>query len=396
MKRIFVFAYYSFKDPVFQSATLSYLERANKTGNNFEFKLLTFEHPKFTYRINEIDAIENELKSLNIQWHRSQWRTGGFFKPILKIIDLLIGIRKGYRIVKSHQCDLIYSEGVVGASIAHFISILSQKPHVVHSFEPHADSMLEGGVWSKRSWEYLFLKKFEKIVGRRAWVLITGTQAYKDKIKEWREKENIYVIPSCVDENHFRFHQDSRDDLRGRNGISCSTIVLVYLGKFGGMYMEDELFQFFKNCEEESSMDFHYWIFSGDDNSWITRKFDDFGIPLHKRLVKKLDKNEVPNYLSAADIGIVAVRPFPSKRYCSPIKTGEYWSCGLPVIVPEGVGDDYQIVKDNPSLGICTESIESYYVHSSLGRVNSKHLVESRTLTKYLSKWIAILNGHVS
>jgi hypothetical protein len=67
-------------------------------------------------------------------------------------------------------------------------------------------------------------------------------------------------------------------------------------------------------------------------------------------VVKFLTREQIPAYLSAADIGFVAVRQWPSKRYCSPIKTGEYLSCGLPVIVPEGVSDD---VGKMTELGIC-------------------------------------------
>ena len=42
----------------------------------------------------------------------------------------------------------------------------------------------------------------------------------------------------------------------------------------------------------------------------------------------------------------MAVRQYPSKKYCSPIKTGEYLACGLPVIIPEGISDDYQEMEE--------------------------------------------------
>ncbi|HEY4651975.1 MAG TPA: hypothetical protein VIG72_11210, partial [Pontibacter sp.] len=40
------------------------------------------------------------------------------------------------------------------------------------------------------------------------------------------------------------------------------------------------------------------------------------------------------------------IKPYPSARYCSPVKIGEYWASGLPVLLTEGVGDDSDIIKN--------------------------------------------------
>ena len=43
---------------------------------------------------------------------------------------------------------------------------------------------------------------------------------------------------------------------------------------------------------------------------------------------------------------------------CSPIKNGEYWACGLPVITPSDIGDDSEILKES-GLGIVVEDIDN-------------------------------------
>lgn len=394
--KVFVFAYYSIKDPVFISATLNYLKAAAKSDASLEFYLLTFEHSGFPIQWEEMELMEKELAFSNIVWFRSKWRSGGLLKPLLKIYDLLQGVWIGRKIIRKNKCQLIFSEGVVGASIAHFISKLSGKPHLIHSFEPHADSMMEGGVWTSLSWEYRLLKRFERKLADSAVSLITSTDAYKQEILKWGTKANVYVIPSCVQTDVFQFNKESRLRLRSEYAIAEDEIVLVYLGKFGGMYMESELFQFFQNCELNDDLNYRYWIFTGDDHDWVHDQFEKYGIPADKTLVKKLSVDEVPGYLSAADAGVVAVRPLPCKRYCSPIKTGEYWACGLPIIVPKGVGDDYEMVDENEHLGLAVDNLEHFCLTKKLNRLEDPLLKNSRALNKFIVEWESVLYTSLS
>jgi glycosyltransferase involved in cell wall biosynthesis len=114
------------------------------------------------------------------------------------------------------------------------------------------------------------------------------------------------------------------------------------------MYMEDEAFEFFKVCQDKLNA----WIFvlSPDPPEKITQLSRKYQIRIESMVIKFLQREEIPGYLSAADIGFVAVRQRPSKKYCSPIKTGEYLSCGLPVIVPLGISDDVATMTE---LGVC-------------------------------------------
>lgn len=53
----------------------------------------------------------------------------------------------------------------------------------------------------------------------------------------------------------------------------------------------------------------------------------------------------MPDYLSVADFAITPVKPVPTKRYCTPIKDGEYWSIGLPVVITKDISDDAAIIE---------------------------------------------------
>jgi glycosyltransferase involved in cell wall biosynthesis len=56
--------------------------------------------------------------------------------------------------------------------------------------------------------------------------------------------------------------------------------------------------------------------------------------------------DEVPSYLSAADVGLSFIKPCFSKLASSPTKNGEYLACGLPLILNAGIGDSDSLVSD--------------------------------------------------
>ena len=345
-KNILILAYYSYSDPVFQSAVLPYF--LNFPSAKFHFLLLTFEHEAYSLEQSEIEKIESFLATHHISWQRSHWRSGSW-KPLKKIVDFLSTILIATRLVRKNKIVAIYSEGFPGAILGYYISLLSHCKHIVHSFEPHADYMVEAGVWSNSSWETKVLRWHEMKVAHQATYIFTATQLMiQNLIQKGISREVLYRVPSCVDLDHFNFSLEARIQIRKQLGIDEQTPVLVYLGKFGGMYMEEEAFEFFKLCQDK--LNAFILILSPDPIEKILRLATAHKMQEQKFIVKYLSRQDIPRYLSAADIGFVAVRQWSSKKYCSPIKTGEYLACGLLVIVPVGISDDVETLTN---LGVC-------------------------------------------
>mgnify|MGYP005817612763 CR=1 FL=1 len=61
--------------------------------------------------------------------------------------------------------------------------------------------------------------------------------------------------------------------------------------------------------------------------------------------IQQVEHRLVPKYLSASDFAFATYSSTPSKRYLSPVKVGEYWANGLPVLLTKGVGDDSDIIE---------------------------------------------------
>ena len=73
--------------------------------------------------------------------------------------------------------------------------------------------------------------------------------------------------------------------------------------------------------------------------------FEDVGLEPNQFLITRASYDEMPNYLSAADLGLVAVPPQPSKKFCSNIKVGEFLCTGLPYFICEGVSEDDLVAR---------------------------------------------------
>lgn len=353
-KTVFIFAYYSYKDPVFQSAVLPYF--TDFPDPDYRFILLTWEQNRFKQSRKEKNKTRDFLIKHNIIWHNTKWHSGSF-KIFKKSFDLFWGILFSLRLIIRYKAQIIYSEGFPGAIFGYLLAIFSNRKHVVHTFEPHADAMIEAGVWRSKSWEAKLLKYFEKKIAKSARLIITATEAMIKKIKEWDVQAEFLRAPSCVDVEKFNFNHKKREDLRSKYGVLHDECIIVYMGKFGGMYMEQELFEFFQYCLNHTTIKFKFWILSIEKEEKIEKYFMDHKISKENYLIKPVSRSQVPDFLSAADLGFVAIRPTPSRRYCSPIKDGEYWACKLPIIIPEGISDDY-IFTSKFNLGAIMPSID--------------------------------------
>ncbi len=359
MKTILIFAYYSFKDPVFQSAVLPYF-RNFPNKNKYKFILLTFEQKKFRISQQEISKIKDSLSGDHIVWFRTSWKSGRF-KLIMKAVDFISGVIFSVFLILKYRISIVYSEAFPGAIISHYVTRMTNKSHMVHTFEPHADYMMECGVWKSKSWEFKLMKALEKKIAKKCTAIFTATQEYKNIIVSWgADEDRVHVTPSCVDTELFKFSQVKRDAIRKEQKLSEKDCVIAYLGKFGGMYMEEELFHFFRACDalRDEKIGFRFWIFTRNDHEIIWKWIHKSGMKSERFLVTSLDRYQVSSYLSATDFGFVAVRQFPSKRFCSPIKDGEYWATGLPIIIPQGISDDYLLTEEN-ELGVVIKSMDT-------------------------------------
>lgn len=243
---------------------------------------------------------------------------------------------------------VIIARSSLAGALAYKVSQDTGRPYLVESFEPHADYMIDSGVWAWYDPRLWIQRYFEKVIKRTALWLLPVSYNYEAKLlREGISKNRIHTMPCCVALPDFKFNKVKREQVRTLLAIDAAKRVGIYVGKFGGIYYDDEALALFRKAFDFFGDELFLVILTGDDASVLYQKMKAKGINMDHVVIRKVVHHEVADYLSAADFAFSTIKSSPSRIYCSPIKNGEYWANGLPILLEQGIGDDSEILKND-------------------------------------------------
>ena len=251
------------------------------------------------------------------------------------------------RLAKEKQAELLWCRGATAGGIGVMAHRISEIPLVVDSFEPHSQYMVDSGTWRKFGLKYIVQRQLEKSVKRRAVALLPVSEAYRQKLlSERQQPSSLFVFPCVADANKFAYNVNDRRSVRRRLGIADRDVVGIYTGKFGGLYYLNESFNLFGSAFDFWKGRFHLIILTGEDYHHVLAWCRSAKLPLGYVTIVHADHDDVPAYLSASDLAFSTIKSIPALQYCSPIKYGEYWAAGLPIITTLLEGDDARIMRE--------------------------------------------------
>lgn len=335
-KQYLVVTYYAYNDPLFQGLLWSIVSELKQP--NDQITLVSLEH-------NAIDQdLQKTLLDQGITWKPVSFAYGDAVR--LKKVAMMLRIqlvlfvsaifKRPYRILSS---------GSLAASLCWPITAFFGLTQVVYAFEPHSEFLLDQKKCSEHSLAYQTLRFFEKRVMKGRSIIMTGTRAMRDRILQENARAHVQLLPTNADEKLFQFSAENRMIVRERLGVK-NRRVITYVGKFGDLYLAEELIVFFAEMWKcDSSLFFQ--ILTPHSPSEIAGWFKKNGIIPSNFWIGKCPLNELPNYLSAADFGVVAYADLPSRKYTSPTKSGNYLLCGLPYIIQSNTSDDDIVVSEH-------------------------------------------------
>lgn len=241
---------------------------------------------------------------------------------------------------RHHKPDLVICRGTTGI----FGDLLQRRlgiPYVVESFEPHAHYMLQTGTWRRWDPKYLVQRRWEERVKRNASALITVSHGYA---RHLREREGISpsrlrTVPCWVDGDRFRLDPQARLQLRQQLGIG-DRLAVVYAGKFGGIYSALPDLAMLRDLQQGLGKALFVMLLTSADVGAVHHHLHQAGFASDQVFVQRVAHDQVNAYLNAADLALSFINSGPWSYACSAIKHGEYWACGLPVLMPPGVGDE--------------------------------------------------------
>lgn len=347
---------WSLNDPLCQSQSLSYIKCLLR--DNYSFSLMTLENANFSISAEEIAETQKRLKKENIYWYPVNWRSGNSISD--KISSIVRTFLTGAKICFRHKPRIIHSR----SSLPTFLSVSLAKFFRI-AFLYDADSILseeyaDTNHLSRESSGFRFLAKNEAKARKAAEQIIVLTEAIK---KDYREKYNvetpIEVIPCCVDTAKFSFDANARENRRRELNLTDETL-FVYVGKYGSWYLVDETIDLFKKAIEENERT-RLLIVTQDAPEVFREVLQNKNVDEASYFITSAAHEEVTEWLSAADVGLALIKPLPSKRGSSPVKTSEYLASGLPVISNTGIGDLGEIIEKEKAGAVLHDFTEKDY-----------------------------------
>ena len=264
---------------------------------------------------------------------------------INKVNDFIRFPKVLIQICKADKIDLLICRSSLAGALGYLVWRKNRIPYIVESFEPHAGYMIDSGTWTFYDPRYVIQQYFEKKQKQTAKYLLPVSENYaKRLVDEKVDPEKVKTMPCCVSIRDFAFDNNRRIIQRKASGIAEDTIVGIYVGKYGDIYYDEEAFDLYKKAFLFFGEKFKLIILSADPLSVIQLKLQERKIPLDRVLILTVPHHAVSHYLSAADFAFSTIKPSPFRKFCSPVKNGEYWANGLPILTEYGIGDDSDII----------------------------------------------------
>ena len=248
-------------------------------------------------------------------------------------------------VVRRERIDTIHAWCTPAGMIGYFLSVLTGKRLIIDSYEPHAEAMVENGTWKRTGLAFRVLFLFERLQTRRAKAVVAATEGMRTYAKEkyGYVPEQFLVKPACVDLERFSIRNLKRTALLRSMGLE-GKLVAVYAGKFGGIYLDQEVFDLLRVARNHWGERLHVLLLTGHTLEELRPFMERAGLRPDMFSIRFVPPQDVPDLMGLADWALTPVKPVPTKRYCTPIKDGEYWALGLPVIITAGISDDSEII----------------------------------------------------
>jgi glycosyltransferase involved in cell wall biosynthesis len=207
----------------------------------------------------------------------------------------------------------------------------------------------DAGIWPEGGYLFRIMKRVERYLFSTSDAFVVLTNRAREILFPQRTEQDelgrpIEVIPCCVDEARFRAVEEiSREEARHELNVEGRR-VLVYVGSFGGWYMTEEMTKFMAQAHQQDPATYSM-ILTQSPPEEVIEKLRGLGLDDKNFFVGKVQPEDVPRYLRAADVAISFIKPCYSKLSSSPTKIAEYLASGLPVICNTGVGDLDELIE---------------------------------------------------
>jgi glycosyltransferase involved in cell wall biosynthesis len=314
--------YWSLLDPLCQSQSLPYLRALARGG--YRVGLITFEQSRWRMSPENLAATQHELRSEGIEWHSLTYHK---WPPVLSTLyDMAVGGLTAAVLAKRSRASFVHGRSSVSCGAAAIAAKIAQTRLFVDADGPLSQEYVDAGVWSEGSLGHRITAWGERKSIELADVVAVLTKHRRNEVSSWVTDTPIHILPCAVDLEQFRPLPIGREQLR--HDLRLEGTVFVYAGKSGGWYDTEGMIAFMA-AAAEVFQPLTLLVLTREDPARFAELCRQANVDL---VMRSVPSAEVPNYLSASDVGLCFRHRFPSQLSCSPIKSAEYLACGLPVM----------------------------------------------------------------
>ena len=337
-------SYDGMTDPLGRSQVLPYLAGLAARGHAIE--LVSLDKPDALARDGA--RVAELARAAGIAWTPLAYRS---FPPIAAGWRNVAALRRaGTAIMRRMPVQLIHCRsdlaGIAGLALKRRCGL----PLLYDMRALWPDERAEGGAWDQSKPLYRALlrhfKRRQRELVERADAIVVLADAARDLLPALglRPPTIVETIPCCADFDHFTLPDPAtRAARRAELGVGAAPL-LLHLGSIGGNVMLGEMLEFLAVWRgHHPGAQILFLAPSGGDQiaaAAAARGLADAVI------LRSAGREAVPTWIGAADLGLLFVRPVPSKRAASPTKLAEMLAVGLPVVANAGIGDVAAILRD--------------------------------------------------
>jgi len=180
---------------------------------------------------------------------------------------------------------------------------------------------------------------------------LTVSYRLADALARAGASRSAVVVPSSVDSRYFGFRPDARARLRAELGINHGEVLVCYSGGLSRWQLVPSIIELFERLAGRNSA--VKFLFLTSNPARLAEMLHGRRQLENRAHIRSCGRDQVCDFLSAADAGILLREQHPVNFVASPIKVGEYLSCRLPVILTAGIGDTSEwVAQGNAGLVI--------------------------------------------
>lgn len=373
--------YLSLEDQLVESQVVAYLEGLAESGHTIH--LLTFETQPLTRGRRR--ELRQAMRSRGLHWHGLRYHK----RPSLAAtaFDTLCGAVVSAWLVRRHELDAVHARNHVPAAMALLAAPFAAHQLVFDLRGLMAEEYVDAGRWPSGGLAFRVTKRVERAAMRRAAGTVVLTQRVRRVLFGEERRADVFVIPCCADVERIEADRTQRDVARAALGLG-DWPVMVYVGKFGGWYMDAEMADFF-GVARDAIPGLHFLVITQADSSAIERQFARRAIEPGEYTITRVEHARLGAFLAAADVAIALIEPAPSKVANSPTKIGECLAAGLPILATD-VGDVKELLHGSRA-GVVLEGFSNSAYRSAAAEL-AKLLADEDTS----DRCVALARQHLS